>query len=56
VAAQTAWCDALVGISSAKAAGKDPRAVAENALDAAYFYQEYPVLFKPTLKRSPTLR
>jgi hypothetical protein len=47
--AQQAWCDALVGISAAKLAGQDPRPLAEAALDKAYFYQEHPVLFKPTL-------
>ncbi len=47
--AQQVWCEALVGISAAKLAGQDPKPLAEAALDKAYFYQEYPVLFKPTL-------
>jgi len=49
VAAQTAWCAALVGISAEAEAGGDPAALASKVLDSAYGYQYGTVLFKPTL-------
>jgi hypothetical protein len=51
-AAQVAWCDALVAISSTyKSAGKPAaKALAQDVLDAAYGYiLGIEVLFKPTL-------
>lgn len=55
LAAQTAWCKALVDISatnesSGQAAAK---ALAEKVIDSAYGYQLGAVLFKPTLTVSP---
>lgn len=54
-AAQTAWCDALVGISSTyEAEGKAAaKALAGQVIDAAYGYQMGVVLFKPTLTVVP---
>ena len=49
VAAQTAWCAALVGIGAEHAAGKDAKAMAQQVLSTAYGYDEGIVLFKPTL-------
>jgi hypothetical protein len=49
VAAQTAWCAALVGIGAEAEAGGDPAAMASKILDSAYGYQYGEVLFKPTL-------
>lgn len=49
VAAQTAWCSALVGIGAEHAAGKDAAAMARQVLSTAYGYDEGIVLFKPTL-------
>jgi hypothetical protein len=55
IAAQKAWCNALVDISKANetegpAAAK---ALAEKVIDAAYGYQMGAVLFKPTLTVAP---
>lgn len=47
--AQTAWCGALVKINETKEKGGDYKKVASEIIDAAYFYQNGPVLFKPTL-------
>ncbi len=54
-AAQRAWCDALVGISTAYASGGQPaaRALAEQVIDGAYGYGLGAVLFKPTLTVNP---
>lgn len=49
IAAQTQWCDALIGIGAAAAAGQDARAMAERVLSTAYAYDQGTVLFKPTL-------
>lgn len=54
-AAQKAWCQALVDISttherSGQAAAK---ALAEKIIDSAYGYQMGAVLFKPTLTVAP---
>lgn len=55
LAAQQAWCDALVSISETY--GKDghaaARAFAEQVIDSAYAYQMGVVLFKPTLTVVP---
>lgn len=55
LAAQKAWCDALVGISTTHAAQGQPaaKAMAEKVIDAAYGYQMGAVLFKPTLTVAP---
>lgn len=47
--AQKAWCGALVKINMTKEQGADYKKVASDIIDAAYFYQNGPVLFKPTL-------
>ncbi|MCD9186320.1 MAG: hypothetical protein LUM44_07790 [Pyrinomonadaceae bacterium] len=47
--AQKAWCGALVQINEAKERGEDYKKVASDVIDAAYYYQAGPVLFKPTL-------
>ena len=50
LAAQKAWCSALVNIS--EEGNKSPaaaKALAEKVIDAAYAYQLGPVLFNPTL-------
>jgi hypothetical protein len=54
-AAQAAWCQALVDISSAHDKGGQPaaKALAEKVIDAAYGYQMGAVLFKPTLTTAP---
>lgn len=51
VAAQKAWCQALLKISSAYASGgfSKAKATAEAVIDQAYAYQFGPVAFKPTL-------
>ena len=50
VAAQTAWCDALVSIAAAaKQSPEAARTQAENVLNSAYNYDGAGVLFKPTL-------
>ena len=55
VAAQQAWCNALVSISRANAQGGQAaaKALAEQIIDAAYAYQMGAVLFKPTLTVAP---
>lgn len=55
IAAQQAWCQALVGISQANAQGGQAaaRALAAQVIDSAYAYQMGPVLFKPTLTTVP---
>lgn len=55
LAAQTAWCNALVAISmtgeeKGQAAAKQ---LAGEVIDAAYGYNLGPVLFKPTLAAAP---
>lgn len=47
--AQKSWCNALVQINATKESGGDYKKVASDIIDAAYFYQNGPVLFKPTL-------
>ena len=55
LAAQKAWCQALVDISAANDKGGQPaaKALAEKVIDAAYGYQMGAVLFKPTLTVNP---
>lgn len=55
LAAQKAWCDALVNISKTNDAQGQPaaKALAEKVIDAAYGYQMGVVLFKPTLTVAP---
>ncbi len=55
VAAQGAWCNALVSISTTGAEkGRDAaKALAGQVIDAAYGYNLGPVLFKPTLTEAP---
>lgn len=55
VAAQKAWGDALIKISSDFASGGQAKAkaTASAVLDAAYAYNMGPVLFKPTLTVAP---
>jgi len=55
LAAQRAWCDALVGISRTGATQGQPaaKALAERVIDVAYGYQMGAVLFKPTLTVAP---
>lgn len=48
-AAQEAWGEGLVGISTAFAEGEDYVAIAVAVLDNLYGYEYGPVLFKPTL-------
>jgi len=50
LAAQKAWCIALVNISEeGKKSQAAAKALAEKVIDAAYAYQLGPVLFNPTL-------
>lgn len=49
IEAQKAWCGALVKISETKEKGDDYKKVAADIIDAAYYYQNGIVLFKPTL-------
>ena len=50
LAAQKAWCTALVNISDeGKKSQAAAKALAEKVIDAAYAYQLGPVLFNPTL-------
>jgi hypothetical protein len=50
LAAQKAWCTALVNISEeGKKSQAAAKALAEKVIDAAYAYQLGPVLFNPTL-------
>lgn len=55
IAAQNAWCNALVDISKThEAEGQAAaKALAEKIIDAAYGYQMGAVLFKPTLAVAP---
>lgn len=55
MAAQQAWCKALVDISSANDRGGQAaaKALAEQVIDSAYGYQMGAVLFKPTLTVNP---
>jgi hypothetical protein len=55
VAAQKAWCQALVDIGQAYKQGglATAQRKAEQSIDAAYAYQQGPVLFKPTLTVQP---
>lgn len=55
LAAQKAWCGALVDISNAHASQGQAaaKALAEKVIDAAYGYQLGAVLFKPTLTVAP---
>lgn len=55
LAAQKAWCEALVNISSTHAAQGQAAAkgLAEKVIDSAYGYQMGAVLFKPTLTVAP---
>ncbi len=55
VAAQNAWCGALLAIGAAYAEGGQAaaKAVAEAVIDEAYAYDQGGVLFKPTLTTNP---
>lgn len=55
LAAQQAWCKALVDISATgeKSGQAAAKALAEKVIDAAYGYQMGAVLFKPTLTVNP---
>lgn len=55
IAAQAAWCDALVAISKAgeEKGQAAARQLASEVIDAAYGYNLGPVLFKPTLTVAP---
>ncbi|MGE8559039.1 MAG: hypothetical protein ACN6NU_11340 [Acinetobacter sp.] len=55
IAAQQAWCKALVDISSTydKSGKQAANGLASKVIDEAYFYQDGPVLFKPTLTTNP---
>ncbi len=55
LAAQQAWCKALVDISQTADKSGQPaaKALAEKVIDAAYGYQMGAVLFKPTLTVAP---
>jgi hypothetical protein len=55
VAAQQAWCKALVDISTTyeKDGQAAAKALAEQVIDSAYGYQMGAVLFKPTLTVNP---
>jgi len=55
LAAQQAWCKALVDISTAHSTSGQPaaKALAEKVIDSAYGYQMGAVLFKPTLTEAP---
>jgi hypothetical protein len=55
LAAQKAWCKALVSISAANAEGgqEKAKALAEKVIDENYGYGLGPVLFKPTLAPAP---
>jgi hypothetical protein len=55
VAAQKAWCNALVNISQthARSGQAAAKALAEQVIDSAYAYQMGTVLFKPTLTTVP---
>lgn len=55
LAAQQAWCKALVDISTAntQSGPAAAKALAEKVIDSAYGYQMGAVLFKPTLTEVP---
>jgi len=55
LAAQRAWCQALVDISTTgeKSGQAAAKALAERVIDSAYGYQMGAVLFKPTLTVAP---
>jgi hypothetical protein len=55
IAAQKAWCKALVDISTVHTTQGQPaaKALAEKVIDGAYGYQLGAVLFKPTLTVAP---
>ncbi|MDN5511926.1 MAG: hypothetical protein L0G64_06340 [Acinetobacter sp.] len=55
IAAQQAWCKALLDISSTydKSGKQAASDLASKVIDSAYFYQDGPVLFKPTLTTNP---
>jgi len=55
LAAQSAWCEALVAISKAgeEKGAAAARQLAGEVIDAAYGYNLGPVLFKPTLTVAP---
>ncbi|KRD23875.1 hypothetical protein ASE39_24355 [Acidovorax sp. Root267] len=55
LAAQQAWCKALIDISNANTSGGQAaaKALAEKVIDSAYGYQMGAVLFKPTLTEVP---
>lgn len=55
VAAQQAWCSALLDINAAyeKDGQAAAKALAEKVIDSAYAYQMGAVLFKPTLTVNP---
>jgi len=55
LAAQKAWCDALVVIATTHASQGQAaaKALAEKVIDAAYGYQMGAVLFKPTMTVAP---
>jgi hypothetical protein len=55
LAAQRAWCQALVDISSTgeRSGQTAAKALAERVIDSAYGYQMGAVLFKPTLTVAP---
>ena len=55
IAAQQAWCKALLDISSIydKSGKQAANDLASKVIDTAYFYQDGPVLFKPTLATNP---
>ncbi|WP_018139713.1 MULTISPECIES: hypothetical protein [unclassified Thioalkalivibrio] len=55
LAAQDAWCEALVDISTtyAESGHEAAKALAADIIDEAYAYQMGTVLFKPTLAQKP---
>jgi hypothetical protein len=55
IAAQQAWCKSLLDISSTydKSGKQAANDLASKVIDTAYFYQDGPVLFKPTLTTNP---
>ncbi|NNH00918.1 hypothetical protein [Acinetobacter sp. ANC 5414] len=55
IAAQQAWCKSLLDISSTydKTGKQAANDLASKVIDTAYFYQNGPVLFKPTLTTNP---
>lgn len=56
IAAQAAWGEGLVGISTAFAEGEDYVATAVAVLEDLYGYEYGPVLFKPTLANDVPFR